>query len=122
MKPSVASSHAVFNQTPSLTDYNLFTTDLALQEAVQREGAGAGAPDLEIAGAALGTAAIFEHARLANRNTPVLHTFNVQGERIDSIEFHPSWHALMQGIAARGYHAGPWEQVEGYAVRGAHAA
>jgi hypothetical protein len=43
-----------------------------------------------------------DHARLANRFTPVLHNFNAQGERIDSIEFHPSWHALMQGITARG--------------------
>ncbi len=33
-------THAIFNQTPPLTDYNLFGTDTALQEAVQREGAG----------------------------------------------------------------------------------
>ena len=112
----------VFNQTPSLEEYNLFTTDLALQEAVQREGAGAAAPELGCAGAALGTAANFEHARLANRHTPVLHNFNVQGERIDSIEFHPSWHALMHGIAARGYHAEPWARVDGRSVAGAHAA
>jgi putative acyl-CoA dehydrogenase len=115
-------SHTEFNQTPSLEEYNLFTTDLALQEAVQREGAGAAAPDLGCAGAALGTAANFEHARLANRHAPVLHNFNVQGERIDSIEFHPSWHALMQGIAARGYHAEPWARVDGRSVAGAHAA
>ena len=73
-------------------------------------------------GAALGTAAAFEDARSANRNPPVLHSFNVQGERIDSVEFHPAWHRLMQGIAARGYHAGPWARVEGAAVPGAHAA
>jgi putative acyl-CoA dehydrogenase len=115
-------THAVFNQTPPLTEYNLFATDLALQEAVQREGAGAIVPELVGAGAALGTAANFEHARLANRNTPVLHGFNVQGERIDSIEFHPSWHVLMQGIAARGYHTGPWVRVDGRAIPGAHVA
>ena len=84
---------------------------LAIVGAGEEAGAGAAAPDLASAGAALGTAANFEHARLANRHTPVLHTFNVQGERIDSIEFHPSWHALMQGIAARGYHTGPWARV-----------
>jgi putative acyl-CoA dehydrogenase len=115
-------THAVFNQTPSLTEYNLFTTDLALREAVPREGAAAAAPDLTRAGATLGTAANFEHARLANRHTPVLHNFNVQGERIDAIEFHPSWHALMQGIAARGYHIGPWVRVDGRAIPGAHVA
>jgi putative acyl-CoA dehydrogenase len=115
-------THTVFNQTPPLADYNLFTTDPALQEAVQREGADAAAPDLASAGSALGTAANVEHARLANRNTPVLHSFNVQGERIDWIEFHPSWHALMQGIAARGYHTGPWARIDGRPIPGAHVA
>src|SRR5579863_384879 len=111
-----------FNQTPPLTQYNLFTTDQALQEAVRREGAlPAAAAALADAGAALGTAENFEHARLANRYTPVLQPFNVQGERIDSIEFHPSWHVLMQGIAARGYHTGPWA-VDGRTIPGAHVA
>jgi putative acyl-CoA dehydrogenase len=115
-------THTVFNQTPALAEYNLFTIDLALQEAVRREGAGAAVPELVGAGAAIGTEANFEHARLANRNTPVLHSFNVRGERLDSIEFHPSWHALMQGIAARGYHTGPWVRVDGRAIPGAHVA
>src|SRR5271170_8512469 len=98
----ILASQTVLNQTPPLEEYNLFLTDAALQESVRREGAGAAATELASAGAALGTAANFEHARLANRHTPVLHSFNAQGERIDWIEFHPSWHALMQGIAARG--------------------
>src|SRR5580658_3506768 len=122
MEP-IHAADAVFNQTPPLTQYNLFTTDLALQEAVRREGAPpAAAAALADAGAALGTAENFEHARLANRYTPILHSFNVKGERIDSIEFHPSWHALMQGIVARGYHTGPWVREGGRASPGAHVA
>jgi putative acyl-CoA dehydrogenase len=113
---------AVFNQTPPLADYNLFSSDRALREAVRRDGADAATSDLISAGAALGTAANFEHARLANRYPPILHSFNVQGERIDSIEFHPSWHVLMQGIAARGYHIGPWLRTDGAAIPGAHVA
>jgi putative acyl-CoA dehydrogenase len=113
-------THAVFNQTPPLTDYNLFTSDPALQEAAQREGAAEALPELASAGAELGTCTNFEHARLANRFTPLLHNFDARGMRIDSIEFHPSWHALMQGIAARGYHSSPW--AEGRAKPGAHAA
>jgi putative acyl-CoA dehydrogenase len=115
-------THTVFNQTPPLTDYNLFAADLALREAVQREGGGAAAAELAGAGAALGTAAVFEDGRLANRNPPILHTFDGRGERIDTVEFHPSWHSLMQGIAARGYHSGPWVRVGGSAVPGAHVA
>jgi putative acyl-CoA dehydrogenase len=115
-------THAVFNQTPPLADYNLYATDAALQEAVQREGAGSVAAELTAAGAHLGTAAMLEHARLANRYTPVLHSFDVTGERIDAIEFHPSWHVLMQGIAARGYHSGPWVPTAADTACGAHAA
>jgi putative acyl-CoA dehydrogenase len=117
-----SATHSIFNQTPTLTEYNLFATDRALQEAVHREGAGSAAPDLLSAGTDLGTAAAFEHAGLANRNPPILHTFDVRGERIDAVEFHPSWHTLMQGIAARGYHSGPWVRVDGRAVPGAHVA
>jgi putative acyl-CoA dehydrogenase len=113
-------THTVFNQTPPLEDYNLFTTDAALQESVRREGAAAAVPELAAAGASLGSAANFEHARLANRCTPVLHSFNARGERIDSIEFHPSWHALMRGITERGYHIAPWAQRQSGC--GAHAA
>ena len=119
---SAAAGPAVYNQTPPLADYNIFATDVALQDALQREGASAAGPQLADAGAELGCAASFEHARLANRYTPVLHNFNVQGERIDAIEFHPSWHALMRGIAARGYHTGPWTRETNALTPSTHAA
>jgi putative acyl-CoA dehydrogenase len=115
-------THTVFNQTPPLTDYNLFASDLALQEAVQREGASWASSGLALAGAELGTCTLFEHARLANRFPPALHNFDARGERIDSIEFHPSWHTLMRGIAARGYHSSPWAAANDATQRGAHVA
>jgi putative acyl-CoA dehydrogenase len=110
------------NQTPPLCEYNLFTTDQALKEAVTREGAAAHAAQLGRDGAAIGTSASFEHGRLANRHPPVLQTFNVRGERIDALEFHPSWHALMEGIAARGYHSAPWALEGDRPLAGAHVA
>jgi putative acyl-CoA dehydrogenase len=113
-------THAIFNQTPPLGDYNLFASDTALQEALWREGAGWAETDLAQAGASLGSAENYEHARLANRHTPVLHNFNVEGERVDSLEFHPSWHNLMRGIAERGYHSSPWST--GGANLGRHTA
>ena len=120
--PGSHAPHARFNQTPPLTDYNLFTTDAALRAAVEREGAAAHVEELARAGAVIGTAASFEDGRLANRHPPLLQSFNVQGERVDRIEFHPAWHALMQGIAARGYHSSPWVRENGRAVAGAHVA
>jgi putative acyl-CoA dehydrogenase len=106
------------NQTPPLADYNLFTTDAALREAARREGAAAYLAQLALDGAAIGSAANFEHGRLANRYPPVWQSFDVRGERVDAIEFHASWHALMEGIAARGYHSGPWASAD----PGAHVA
>jgi putative acyl-CoA dehydrogenase len=121
MTPALA-SHAAFNQTPPLSEVNLFTTDVALQEAVTREGAASLRAELVRDGAIIGREANFEHARLANRNPPMLRSFNAQGERIDAIDFHPSWHCLMQGIAERGYHSAPWAQDTARSGAGAHVA
>ena len=76
------------------TEYNLFSTDAALQEAVRREGAGACRPELTGAGAALGTPANFEHARLANRYPPVLHKLQCsrRAHRLRSNFIHPGMH------------------------------
>ncbi len=115
-------SLTVFNQPPPLGDHNLYATDAALREAVRRENAGLAESDLLRAGAELGTSACLEQGRLANRNPPVLQRLNVIGERIDSIEFHPSWHALMRGIVARGYHAGPWAPPSARSLPMTHAA
>jgi putative acyl-CoA dehydrogenase len=120
--PAIPLSPTAPNQTPPLCAYNLFTSDEALQQAVKREGASAHAAQLARDGAAIGSAASFEHGRLANRHPPVLQSFNVRGERVDALEFHPSWHALMEGIAARGYHSAPWAREGGRAVAGAHVA
>jgi putative acyl-CoA dehydrogenase len=109
------------NQVPPLVERNLFTTDVALREAVGREGAASHGVQLERDGAAVGTAENYEHARLANRYPPLLQSFNIQGERIDAVEFHPSWHALMEGIVARGYHSAPWAREDADAS-GAHVA
>jgi putative acyl-CoA dehydrogenase len=103
-----SSTHSVFNQTPPLRDYDLYGTDAALRDALRREGAAAAEAELGAAGLELGRGELREHARLANRHAPVLNNFNPQGERIDSVEFHPSWHQLLRGIAARGYHSSPW--------------
>ncbi len=49
-----------------------------------------------------------EHARLANTLTPVLKTHDRFGRRIDEVEFHPSYHALMHAAVEAGLHGTPW--------------
>jgi putative acyl-CoA dehydrogenase len=49
-----------------------------------------------------------EHGQLADLHRPMLHTHDRYGSRIDEVEFHPSWHWLMQRAVAHGLHAVPW--------------
>lgn len=101
-------THEVSNQTPPLENYNLFTSDKALQEALQREGAGWAADDLQRIGAELGTARAFDLGRLANLHTPELRSFDPRGNRLDQVEFHPAWHEILTGVMRRGLHSAPW--------------
>lgn len=102
-------THDVFNQAPQFADVNLYTCDAALKDAVVREGAGWAADGLTESGAQLGTAAMQELARLANFHHPVLDAFDRHGRRIDHIDFHPAWHALVGQLIAAGAHAAPWD-------------
>jgi len=49
-----------------------------------------------------------QHARLANTHSPELHTHDRYGRRIDQVEVHPSYHALMREAVAAGLHGTPW--------------
>ena len=102
-------THEVFNQAPPFGDFNLYACDLALREAVEREGAGWAAAGLHQLGEQLGSAAVLDLARVANEFTPKLVNFDRNGHRIDEIEFHPAWHELMTLLVANGAHSLPWE-------------
>jgi putative acyl-CoA dehydrogenase len=103
-------THEVTNQVPELHSYNLFTTDRALADGVQREQADWHSANLTRFGAELGSREIFHLANLANRHLPELATHDRYGRRIDVVEFHPSWHALLSMLRREGLHALPWMQ------------
>ncbi len=98
------------NQPPPLVDFNLFSTDPALCEAVAREGAGWACAQLEEFGRQSGAAEALEWGRLANEHPPVLHTHDRFGNRRDEVEFHPAWHNLMALAVEAGVHCLPWAQ------------
>ncbi|MDO5895223.1 acyl-CoA dehydrogenase family protein [Agrobacterium sp. Azo12] len=50
-----------------------------------------------------------ELARMANQGVPQLRTHGPRGERLDQVEFHPAWHALMRRSMASGLHSSAWE-------------
>ncbi|MGZ3182475.1 MAG: isovaleryl-CoA dehydrogenase [Telluria sp.] len=102
-------THSVFNQAEPFTGVNLYGCDLALQEAVRREGAGWAEGELRALGAQLAQPAMQDLARQANANPPRLQAYDRQGRRIDEVEFHPAWHALMETMIGAGAHAAPWD-------------
>jgi putative acyl-CoA dehydrogenase len=100
-------THVVANQPPPLEGLNLFEQNRPLVEALEREGAGWGGEEASAVGALAGGEGIrlgFE----ANENPPRLRTHDRFGNRVDQVEFHPSWHRLMENSVAHAAHALPW--------------
>ena len=89
------STHAVFNQANPLENYNAYSSDVALREALSSED-GAELEEQLMAYGAVAGSEILTLGRLANRFKPVLHTHDRYGRRIDHVEFHPSYHRLME--------------------------
>ena len=105
-----APTREVANQSSDLFDYNLFTSNPALVEALAREGSASDHDRITALGERLGTAEMFALGDLANRNRPVLKLFDRFGARRDEVEFHPAWHELMRRLVAEGLHTGPWSE------------
>ena len=105
---SSADTHDIVNQSPPLTGLNLFASDPGLSALV--EGLPIAIVDgLNEFGAQWGTAETFELGRIANASPPVLRTHDATGVRIDAVEFHPAWHALMRRSVAAGLSCSVWD-------------
>ena len=52
-----------------------------------------------------GAAETLDLGRVANENPPKLHIMDGKGNRIDFVEFHPAYHALMAKSIGHGIHA-----------------
>ena len=105
------------NQAPPFVGYDFFVTDPALAEAVERWVPSSGVAELVALGRLAGTAEAQDHGRLADTNPPVLRTHDARGNRLDEVEFHPSWHWLMAQSVGAGLTAEPWTAP---ADRGSH--
>ena len=109
----MAGTHRVENQVALLSGYNLFTTDPVLADAVTARHPGFETGDLEHFGAEVTTEESYHHGFLANEHPPTLKTHDRVGNRVDEVEFHPSWHFLMERAVTNGLHCLPWESGSG---------
>jgi len=100
------------NQSPPFEDVNLFGSDRALRDAVAREGAGGAVAWLSKLGARAGRRDSLELGRLANENPPKLRLFDARGRRMDEVEYHPAYHALMGMSASTGLHCSVWSHLK----------
>jgi putative acyl-CoA dehydrogenase len=118
VSPDPRATHDVTNQPPPLDCIDTFGENRPLVEAVMRESGDRALEPLHRLGSLAGTPPAIRWAREANEHPPVLRTHDRYGNRIDEVEFHPSWDHLLGISIEHGIHAGPWRE----AGPGAHAA
>jgi putative acyl-CoA dehydrogenase len=103
-------THEVFNQPPPLADWNPFTAEPSLAEALRREGAGWAEERVRAFGALVGRRETIAWGVQANAHPPILRTHDRTGRRIDEVELHPAWHALLGLGVEHAVHALPWRE------------
>ncbi|MGH3343791.1 MAG: acyl-CoA dehydrogenase family protein [Carbonactinosporaceae bacterium] len=101
-------THDVINQPPPLVGHDVFATDVALVEAVRRHGGEPALGRLSELGLRAGNEEAQRWGAEANAHPPVLRTHDRYGRRIDEVEFHPSWHRLLDVGVSWGLGGAPW--------------
>ncbi|HSW06623.1 isovaleryl-CoA dehydrogenase [Aquabacterium sp.] len=114
-------THEVLNQSTPLADVNLYSGNRALRDALRFNAPALDDAALVALGAEAGSSAMQRDARLANTFSPQLKTHDRFGHRIDQVEFHPSYHALMARAMHHGLHGTPWSRGAGAHIERAAA-
>ena len=103
-------THEVLNQAGEPPEHDAYAGDAALVAAVQAFGGDWADARLSTAGRHVGSAEVRLLARDANHNPPALRSHDRFGNRIDAIDYHPAWHALMQMIRGAETHSLAWTE------------
>ena len=88
-------THQVDNQPPEFAPRDLWADDIALREALAREGGEGWTAQVAAYGALAGDE-VYRLSFDAHRDQPRLRSFDGFGHRIDRVEFHPNYHRIMQ--------------------------
>ena len=110
-------THRVENQPPEFAPRDLWADDIALRDAVGREGGAAFATQLAAYGALAG-GELYALSFDAHRDRPRLRTHDRFGQRLDRVEFNPAYHRLMEAAIHHGVSGLSWTATEA----GAHVA
>lgn len=101
-------THEVTNMPPHMGDQDLWADDVALRDWSTVHGAAHHADHFARVGQLTGLDETFEKAGQANRFGPELRAFDRYGMRIDAVEFHPSYHDLMELAISSKAHNFAW--------------
>ncbi|MFI4937742.1 MAG: acyl-CoA dehydrogenase family protein [Candidatus Berkiellales bacterium] len=96
------------NQVPPLVRKNAYEDDLPLKEALKSLNDQALLKKVAAYGEKI--AALSQLGEEANTYLPNCQTHDRYGERIDIVEYHPSYHALMHEATMVGIHCLPWQK------------
>ncbi|MGE0311809.1 MAG: acyl-CoA dehydrogenase family protein [Lautropia sp.] len=96
------STHEITNQFDEWSDYDPLETDAAARAALREAGAGWAEASLGAYGRWLMQADTRALAAAANACTPAHRPFDARGRRVDVVEFHGAWHALLGRLRAEG--------------------
>ena len=110
-------THVVDNQPPEFAPRDLWADDVALREALAREGGDAHAGRVAGYGALAG-GELYALSFDAHRDRPRLRSHDRFGHRIDTVEFHPNYHRIMVAAVEHGVAGLSWAD----AAPGAHVA
>jgi putative acyl-CoA dehydrogenase len=94
---------------PEFAPRDLWRDDIALREATEREGAAGFTARIAAYGALAGDR-LYALASDAHRDRPRLRRFDRFGHRIDRVEFHPNYHAVMQSAIEHGVAGLSWRE------------
>jgi putative acyl-CoA dehydrogenase len=102
-------THVVDNQPPALENYNVFSTDRALADAIAFAARDFPTEELLALGELAGRAEVIALGFDANEHPPELRTHDRFGNRIDEVRFHPAWHQLLEYATRAGLHGTAWQ-------------
>lgn len=108
MSDSRQTTHTVSNQSPVFGGVNLWAQNPLLMRLASSVST-ATKSGFEQYGKWLGSHETIELARLAHKFSPELKTHDSRGNRIDQVDFHPSYHAFMRKSVSEGLHCSLWE-------------
>lgn len=103
-------THRVENQPEPAEDRDLWHSDRPLRDAIDQLAPEWVREPLVALGQRLGAADVERWGEQANRFPPELHAFDRHGRRLDEVDYHPAYHALMDLAIGGGWHAVAWER------------